>query len=45
MKYTAPEAKLVSLEVGSIILLSDLLCVIFDPMNPDCEDKLPDFYE
>ena len=45
MKYTAPKAKAVSLEVKSIILLSDLLCIIYDPENPDCEDKLPDFYE
>lgn len=45
MKYTAPKAEVVSLEVKSIILLSELLCIIFDPENPGCEDKLPDFYE
>ncbi|MBQ4557466.1 MAG: hypothetical protein IJA60_07460 [Clostridia bacterium] len=45
MKYTAPKAELVSLEVNSVILLSDLFCIIYDPENPDCEDKLPDFYE
>ena len=45
MKYTAPKAELVSLEVNSVILLSDLFCIIDDPENPDCEDKLPDFYE
>ena len=45
MKYTAPKAEVISLEVESVILLSDLLCIIFDPDNSDCEDKLPDFYE
>ena len=45
MKYTAPKAELVSLEVNSVILLSDLFFIIYDPENPDCEDKLPDFYE
>ncbi|MBQ4557465.1 MAG: hypothetical protein IJA60_07455 [Clostridia bacterium] len=45
MKYVAPKAELVSLEVNSVILLSDLFCIIYDPENPDCEDKLPDFYE
>ena len=44
MKYTAPKAEVVELELNSVILLSDLLCIIFDPDNSDCEDKLPDFY-
>ena len=45
MKYVTPKAEVVELELGSIILLSELFCIIFDPDNPDCEDKLPDFYE
>lgn len=45
MKYTAPKAEVVELEAGSVILLSELLCIVFDPENSDCEDKLPDFYE
>lgn len=41
----APNAEVVELELNSVILLSDLLCIIYDPENPGCEDKLPDFYE
>lgn len=45
MKYIAPKAEVVELELNSVILLSELSCIIFDAENPDCEDKLPDFYE
>lgn len=45
MNYISPKAEVVSFEPESVILLSDLLCIIFDPENPGCEDKLPDFYE
>lgn len=45
MKYTAPKAEVVELEVNSLLWLSELFCIIFDPENPGCEDKLPDFYE
>ncbi len=44
MKYVAPKAEVVDIEVGSVILLSDLFCIIHDPDNPDCTDKLPDLY-
>ena len=45
MKYIAPKAEVVELELNSVLLLSELFCIIFDPQNPGCEDKLPDFYE
>ena len=47
MKYAAPKAEVVELELNSdILLLSEpLLCLVFDPENPGCTDKLPDFYE
>ena len=45
MKYTSPKAEVVELELSSVILFSDLICIIFDSDNPECEDKLPDFYE
>ena len=44
MKYTAPKAKLVELEVEAILGLSNLFCIVDDPNNSECEDKLPDFY-
>ncbi len=47
MKYTAPKAELVSLELNSVILLSIFGCFIYNPdTNPDeggSEDRLPDF--
>ena len=43
MKYTAPKAEGVELEVGSIVLFS-APCILDDLLNNDCEDKLPDFY-
>ena len=45
MRYTAPLAEVVDIETNSVLLLSELFCIIFDPQNPGCEDKLPDFYE
>ena len=45
VKYISPKAEVVELELSSVILLSDLICIIFDSDNPGCEDKLPDFYE
>ncbi|MBR5011729.1 MAG: hypothetical protein IKY12_04150 [Clostridia bacterium] len=45
MKYIAPKAEVVDLELNSVILLSDLFCIVFDDENPGCQDKLPDFYE
>ena len=44
MKYTAPKAEVVELETSEVLIFS-ALCIIFDPMNPGCKDKLPDFYE
>ena len=43
MKYTAPKAEVVELDVGSVMLFSNF-CIIDDLLNSDCEDKLPDFY-
>ena len=43
MKYVAPKAEIISFDVESIMWLSNL-CIIDDAMNPECEDKLPDFY-
>ena len=43
MKYIAPKAEVVELDVGSIMLFSNF-CIIDDLFNTDCEDKLPDFY-
>ena len=45
MKYRAPKAEIVELELSSDVLLESLLCIIFDTENPGCTDKLPDFYE
>ncbi|MBR5011730.1 MAG: hypothetical protein IKY12_04155 [Clostridia bacterium] len=45
MKYISPKAEVVSFDTESIILLSDLFCIIFDPDHAGCQDKLPDFYE
>ena len=45
MKYTAPKAEVVELEISSSILFDlSLGCLIDDPQNPGCTDKLPDFY-
>ena len=44
MKYVAPKAEVVEFDAGEVLFLS-ALCIIFDPMNPGCKDKLPDFYE
>ena len=43
MRYIAPKATVVELETEPILLLSNF-CIIDDLFNPDCEDKLPDFY-
>lgn len=44
MKYISPKAEVISFETEKVILLSELLCIIYDAENPSCEDKLPDFY-
>ena len=44
MEYFAPKAEVVELELSSVILSSEIFCLIYDTENPDCEDKLPDFY-
>ncbi len=44
MKYTAPKAEAVSFDVEAILGLSNLFCIVDDPDNSECEDKLPDFY-
>jgi|GEM_PF-2876036 len=47
MKYVAPKAELVSLELNSVILLSLEQCFIYNPDTHPGEgggdDKLPDY--
>ncbi|MBQ6892629.1 MAG: hypothetical protein IJN48_00340 [Clostridia bacterium] len=50
MKYIAPEAELVLFEASSVILLSNLFCIV-DGLGEETDeggegggDKLPDFY-
>lgn len=48
MKYVAPKAELVSLELNSVILLSIEQCLIYNPNTHQGEgggdNKLPDYY-
>ena len=47
MKYVAPKAELVSLELNSVMLLSIDFCIIYNPnTHPEeggGDNKLPDF--
>lgn len=45
MKYAAPKAEVVELELGTAILFESFDCIIFYTDTPECTEKLPDFYE